>query len=273
MRYLAEKPDLTGDGMEIGPPHSALGGPCRRCWVYPRLEDDIHCRHCREILYRGRGLSTSSRHTLLVWGYVSECPRELFRERARTNKHRALDVFVPDENHFLIALDRYELKPWIQELVVYYGHDLRGLLQMFPTMGGGGNMDMGDILARAVHHEANFPMDRMRVRYYSSPQQLVRPHLREREGLLTFELSEFLNLLEMTEMVRTLLRPDEQKELYELRTIRDVKEQQFYWGRFLGRLEQRTRDMLTSWGIRQWPPNRIELIFELFDHVSFIQER
>jgi hypothetical protein len=89
--------------------------------------------------------------------------------------------------------------------------------------------------------------------------------------LLTFEVSEFLSLMEMAAVFRTLLRPEEQASLHELVNLDDSSEEQFYWGRFAGRLSQEAKDMLSSWNIRHWPKNRIKLLYELVDYVAFYQ--
>jgi hypothetical protein len=140
-------------------------------------------------------------------------------------------------------------------------------------MGPGTEIGMGDVLCRAVHHEANFPMDQLRVRFFSSPYQLLKPHIRDRQGMLTFEAAEFLNLLETAVVFRTLLRPQEQEMLHEILNIDDATEEQFYWGRFLGNLSQEAKDMLNSWKIRKWPENRIRLLYELIDYVFLPQFR
>jgi hypothetical protein len=132
-------------------------------------------------------------------------------------------------------------------------------------------MGMGDILCKAVQHEARFPMDQLRVRFYSAPYQIMQPHTRDRQGLLTFEVSEFLSLLEMAAVFRTMLRPEEQASLYELLNLKDTSEEQFYWGRFMGHLSKEAKDMLSAWRIRQWPRNQIKLLYELVDYVAFYQ--
>lgn len=110
-------------------------------------------------------------------------------------------------------------------------------------------------------------MDQLRVRFYSSPYQLLRPHTRERQGLLTFEVSEFLRLMEMAVVFRALLKPEEQQALHELLNLDDSIEERFYWGRFMGRLPHEAKDMLSAWRIRAWPKNRIKLLYELVDYV------
>ncbi len=272
LQYLTAEPDLFPTGEEIGPPHSALNGPCQRCWVYPRLSSPRHkyCRVCQAILARAHKLNHVSRQCIVVWGFVNRLPQQLWTGAGFYEQH-ALGTYVHDERHFLLLMRRYELKTWLRELVIYHGADLKGLVQIFPTTAARQGASMGEILCRAVHLEARFSMDRLRVRFFSAPYQLLTPRTRDREGLLTFEVSEFLSLMEMAAVFRTLLRPEEQASLHELVNLEDLSEEQFYWGRFVGRLSQAAKDMLSSWNIRHWPKNRIKLLYELVDYVAFYQ--
>lgn len=272
LEYLTDKPDLFPAGEEIGPPHSALDGPCQRCWVYPRLSSphQNYCQACQTILDRARRLGHISRQSIVIWSFVNHLSRQL-QMGVGFSDHHIFGVYVHNENHFLLMMPRRELKSWLQELVIYHGSHLKGLLQVLPTTGARKGMGMGDILCRAVYHEARFPMDQLRVRFYSAPHQILQPHTRDQRGLLTFEISEFLSLLEMAAVFRTMLRPEEQASLYELLNLEDTSEEQFYWGRFMGYLSQEAKDMLSAWRIRQWPKNRIELLYELVDYVAFYQ--
>jgi len=273
LQYLDEQPVAPPELTPIGPPHSAGGGPCRRCWIFPRAaEDTQYCSTCQEILRRCREFLNTTRYTTLVWGFVNQLPEEVLQQPGAKRLQRLLGCYIHDANHFLVAMERNKLKAWLQELTVYHGLELRGILQIFPTMGAGTRTCMGDVLCRAIHRDLYLPLGELHVRFYSAPYQLVDPRPRSSKGMLTFELDEFLRLLEMAEIFRALVWPEEQRELYELFRIGDKKEAQFYWGRFLGRLEQRTKDMLTAWNMRQWPKNRIKLFYELLDYVRLIQE-
>lgn len=272
LEYLTDKPDLFPSGEEIGPPHSAFDGPCQRCWIYPRQSPPRrnYCKSCQAILDRASRLSNISRQSIVIWGLVNRLSEQL-RMGEGFYAHHIFGAYAHDENHFLLMMPRRELKIWLQELVIYHGADLKGLFQILPTTGAGKGIDMGDVLCRAIHHEARFPMDQLRVQFYSAPYQLLKPHTRDQQGSLTFEVSEFLSLLEMAAVFRTVLRPKEQESLYELVNLEDASEEQFYWGRFMGHLNQEAKDMLSAWRIRQWPRNRIKLLYELVDYVAFYQ--
>ena len=272
LEYLTSRPDLFPPGDEIGPPFSALDGPCQRCWVYPRLSHSRrnYCPSCQAIVTRASRLGRISRQSIVIWGLVNRLSK-LLRMGGGSRDHHVLGAYVHDENHFLLMMPRHELKPWLQELVIYHGADLKGLIQILPTTGSGKGVDMRGVLCRAVYHEARFPMDQLRVRFFSAPHQILMPHTRDRQGLLTFEVSEFLSVLEMAAVFRTILRPQEQASLYELLNLEDTSEEQFYWGRFMGFLTQEAKDMLNAWRIRQWPKNRIKLLYELVNYVAFYQ--
>lgn len=256
---------LTG---ELGPPHSALGGPCRRCWVYARQPNQFYCPFCRAILTKAGKLGNTSRQTVLAWGYVNQLPRQLQPLEGFYAQH-ALGIYVRDERRFLLALYRQELKTWLQELILYHGTDLRGLIQIFPTMGQGAELGMADVLDRVIQREANFSADRLRVQFYAAPYQVVKVSLREQQDRLTFEVDEFLRLLELAAVFRTVLRPEEQQALYKLLKLNDPAEELFYWGRFLGYLSQEAKDMLNAWKIRQWSDSQVELLYELVEYVEF----
>ncbi len=264
---------LLTDETQLGAPHSALGGTCRRCWIYPRrpppAEDDLfYCRFCTLIRAGAARLGPLSRKSIVIWGFVNQLPRQLQRGTGFQDS-RILGSFAPDDNRFLLMMHRLQLKPWLRELVIYHGPDLKGLIQIFPTTGSGGETGMGDVLCRAISHEAGFAMDRLRVRFYSDPYQIMRMRSRDLEGILNFDAPEFLNLLEMAAVFRNILRQEEQEMLYELLAVQDVGEEQFYWGRFLGYLNQEAKDMLNAWRIRQWPKEQVKLLYELRDHVVF----
>jgi hypothetical protein len=275
LEYLKTKPDLfpTGPaGEEIGPPHSALDGPCQRCWIYPRSSSpqQNYCSTCQAILSRARRSTRRSHQSSVIWGFVNQLPKQLWTGEGFYGQH-TLGDYVHDEQHFLLMMRRQELKPWLQELVIYHGSDLKGLIQIFPTTGARRGASMGEILCRAVHHEARFSMDQLRIRFFSAPHQLLIPHTRDQQGMLTFEVSEFLSLLEMASVFRTVLRPEEQSSLHELVNLEDASEAQFYWGRFMGLLDQEAKDMLSAWRIRHWPKHRVELLYELVEYVAFYQ--
>jgi hypothetical protein len=224
---------------------------------------------------RSRRFGALSRESAVIWGYVNHLPRQLSGQALRPGSgqgfqdSRILGSFVQDENRFLLMLRHRELKPFLQELVMYHGEELKGLIQIFPTVGVSGDLSMADMLCRVIHHEAVFSRERLRVRFYAAPYQVLIPHVFDRKGILTFDISDFLSVLEMVAVFRTLLQPDEQKMLHDLLTLDDPAEAQFYWGRLMGLLNSQAKDMLSAWNIRQWPKDRIKLLYDLMDYVAY----
>jgi len=254
---------------QLGPPHSAWGGPCRRCWVYASPPDDHYCLFCQKIASRAKNRGAMSRKAVVIWGYVNQLPRYLETAEGFYADH-ALGSYAHDPHRFLLVVYRYDLKIWLQELVLYHGAAMKGLLQIIPTMGAMPSMDMGEALSQIVQREANYSLDRLRVQFYASPAHIHRFNLRDKRGKLTFEITEFMRMLEVATLFRTLLYPDEQQMLYQLLQVDDVGEAQFYWGRFLGKISQEAKDMLNAWKIRQWPANQIELLYEMIAYVEFL---
>ncbi len=266
-----------GQGLSFAPPISALHQPCQRCWMYQPKPKKKYCLVCDTILAEGKQKGMTARRLAVIWAYLNRPPRPNLLEigtldalSADETKIRAqiLGAYQADENRFLLLMSKRALQPWLQKLALYHGPDLRGLIQIFPTMGLGQRTDMADVLCRAIHHEARFSMDQLRVRFYSEPKQVVMPMEREQAGLLTFDLADFMSLLEMVALYKTMLLPTEQALLHQVLTLPE-KEKAFYWGRLLGEFRPEVRDLLSTWQVRTWPQNRVTIIYELIDYVAF----
>lgn len=272
---LFENPATILQSEATGVPFSAFQGSCLRCKIYPpdktrkrRNQYTRYCEFCKKILTTARAMSYKPRHSIVIWGYVNQISRSIREMKTSADIY---GFYIHDDQRFLLMLKRWQLRQWLQELVIYHGDNLKGLIQIFPTVGEFRNLNMGDYLTWAVHHEASLPMGQLWVRFYTKPYQLINPRERDQEGLLTYVVSDFLHLLEMVEVFRANLRPDEQKNLYELLNLKDTSEVQFYWGRFLGQLSQEAKDMLSAWNIRQWQKNQINLFYKLINYVVLPQ--
>ncbi|MBF0476698.1 MAG: hypothetical protein HQK59_12890 [Deltaproteobacteria bacterium] len=267
--YLKEQPDLLLDLDEIGPPLTAVTKPCQRCWIYPCVAAPYkkYCRTCTEIRAKAEKFNGISKYSVIIWASVNRLPKQL-----RTEEGFAGSIvsgsYVHDEQHFLLFINRRELKPWLQELLLYEGDTLKGAIQVFPSVDNSPRSSTGEILCRVIHQETHFPMDSFRVRFFSSPFQVLYPRSRAIQDLHTFEAVDFLSLLEMATIFRTLLRPETQEMLRQLTSMGDSREKQFYWGRFMGFLDPEAKDMLSAWNIRQWPENKIKLLYELVKYVA-----
>lgn len=268
LQYLAQMPDLPTAESELGPPPSASDGPCARCWIYPRAAGR-YCVTCQAILDQAWRLHATVLRAVVVWGFVNRLPRPRPGGRKLAGDN-ALGLYIHDDRRFLLMLEHSELKTWLQDLALYYGAELKGLLQIFPTTGGR-SAPMGDLLARMIHQETRFPPDRLRIRFFSNLDQIFHPRAYEKEGVLTFEISEFLNTLELAAVFRTVLWPDEQRTLYKLLHMTDSAQAQLYWGRFLAMLGPEARDMLTAWGIRTWSEYQLDLLYDLVEYVAYYQ--
>lgn len=252
----------------IGPVPSGLTAPCARCFLYPRLRSSLFCPTCRNIRDGTRGTGGLVRDVLVMWGYVNQIPRQLLT-RQSTQRLEVVDVYIHDDQHFLLLLRRNSLLPWLQETALHYATALKGHLQLMPTWGGRDGMGMGDLLCQMARHESYFPLDRLRVRFYTRHYQVLRPHEFDRDGLLTYDSSDFVRVLEMASIFRSVLQPQEQTVLFELLTKTEESHESFYWGRLMGILSQRGRDLLDAWEVRRWPVWRVKHFYELTNYVDY----
>ncbi|HDZ91148.1 MAG TPA: hypothetical protein ENH37_10815 [Deltaproteobacteria bacterium] len=270
LNIMNSGPGLFQGPQEIGPPLCGVDGPCTRCWIYPRAPESSgqHCVACEEIVSRARRLGRLSRQCMVVWSFVNFIPDPV-RLNSGTESNQIRCSFLPDDNHFLVIIRGYSLRDWLRELLLYHGSELKGLMILFPTTGTGFSYSMGDILCRAIHNDSRFPMDRLRIRFFPRPLELNAPHMREDRGILTFDSTEFLGLLEMATIFRAQLLPHEQDMVKKAVGLKDHQEKGFYWGRLMGMLSLEARDMLAAWKFKQWPENRVRLLYELVAHVPF----
>jgi len=272
LKFFSEDPEFDLSRLEPGGPISAIGDLCQRCRVYApvkaRKRYTRYCQFCEKIIQLKGKAASKSAYAVVLWGHVNLISRRL---RESKPSKSLFGIYIHDDQHVLIMMHRQYLKQWLQDLVIYSGLSLRGLLQIFPSIGEYRNLHIGDYLTWAIHHEATFLMDQLRVRFYTNPHQIINPKSREREGLLTYNISDFISMLDMAEVFRANLYPQQQKELLELLNLNDPKEEQFYWGRFLGQLSQETKDMLSAWKVRQWTKSQIEFFYQLIKYVILPQ--
>lgn len=264
------------DTVENGPgePYIASSGPCNRCWIYPRQEvtgsGRFYCKTCHHILEEETRLRALARDLVTVWGHVNQLPTQ-FKTGSGFKDTHLLGIYVHDSNHFLLLMYRKELKTWLQELGLYHGDNLKGLLVVFPTIGSVAGVNMGDVLSQAIHQESRFPMNQLRVQFFASPYEVLKPSIRSRQKTLTFNVTEFIQLLGMAEVFRATVRYEEQRVLEDLLQLNNDKEVSFYWGRTMGQFSPQARDLLDGWGVRNWKLPQLKLLYELIDYANFVR--
>lgn len=255
-------------------PYMASTGPCYRCWVYPRQKTTgagwQYCRTCHHIIKESSQLWSQSRHLVVVWGFVNQLLAQ-FREGQGFIDSRILSSYVHDVNHFLLLMYRKELKTWLQELGLYHGHNLKGLLVIFPTISSVPGLNMGDVLTAAISEEKKYPLDMLRVQFFATPYEVIKPKVRHRQKILTFDISEFIQYLGMAEVFRSVLTYEEQLVLKEILKLTNEKEVNFYWGRSLGQFSAAARDIVDGWNLRNWKLSQLKLLYELVDYANFIR--
>ncbi len=264
------QPNLLPEPKALAGPMTLTTRPCPRCWIYPGQMDTINncCRLCGDILLHVPAYNKLSPKCIIVWGHVSQIPKQLSGQSV-SDSTRTINDYIHDEHHFLVVLPRQRLRNWLQEVLLYDGADVKGLFQVFPTIGSSSRASLDDLLCRAMHYDAQFGMDALRVRFFPDPYMLFSPHIREAQGKLTFLIDQFLSLLEMAHVFRSLLKPEEWNVLKTITTISNKTEKRFAWGRFTGMIKPEARDMLNSWNFEKWSANQINLLYELLDYVTY----
>ncbi len=257
---------------EPGGPFSAFGNLCQRCRVYaPEIRAGrLHrfCPRCQKVASLKNEFALKSLNAVFIWGNLNQITHQI---KSENRSALFYGRYIHDDNHFLAAIHRRYLREWLQELIIYGGSGLCGLLQIFPSVGIIRHLNMGDYLTWAIHHDSSLPMTKLWVRFFTQPKQLINPKEQEAAGLLSHHVAEFIGLLEMAEIFRAHLRPNEQQKLFELLNLGNPAEEQFYWGRFLGLLSQEAKDMLSSWNIRKWQKQQVQFFYDLINYVILPQ--
>lgn len=267
----ASRGELNQPELQPAAPHAAIYGPCMRCWAYAADLDtpgQVYCPMCQAIAARARIMGQTAKQVVGLWGYVNHLPEQV-RNRAVFADQRILGAYRHSDQHFLVVIRRRELQSWLQEMLLYDGLDMTGMLQIFPTVSGYSQPNMGELICQIVHNQARFPLDRLRVRFFSAPRQVLETHKYDKLGVINFEVVDFLRMLESASVFRAVFQPDEQAALQQVLAITDVQEAQFYWGRLMGMLTPRARDLLVAWKMRNWSKAQINLFYELVEYVAF----
>ncbi|MGK5092310.1 hypothetical protein WDW89_09915 [Deltaproteobacteria bacterium TL4] len=266
---LTERPEVVDNDLELGSPPSALSVPCQRCGIYAPAPKKKYCPACLFIHQCSPRHHKRSHQAVFVWGVLNEIPWNL----RKTDASAASSFLncVLDDSHFVVALQQRQLKQWLQNFLLAHGLDVQGQLYVFPSIGNSLDIHMGDFLRIAIPQRLQQKSHNLQLFFYPNPYRYILEYLKGSAKRHFFEVSEFLNLLEMAELFRALLRPNEQQELYKLLMSSKTQQDSFYWGRFLGSVDLRVKDMLESWRMKQWPRHRIHLLYELFPYVEYFQ--
>jgi len=263
---VTDEPDLPGIVAKeecLGLPQTAFDGPCLRCRYYSRLANSHYCYFCNHVMVRESVVRSYARHSVALWCFVNYPPKKIPKTSHEVFCH------IVDDNRFICCTNRWNLKNFLQEMMMIQGPDWLGTLQIFPVFRGGETLTMSDLLCSAIFDESALVQDRLYIKFFSSPYQFVHKREREREGKLIFEATDFVGYLEMAEIFKRGLYLEEQDRLRQLLDIEDASEKQFYWGRFLAQVRPEARDFLDSWKMKNWTESQVSLFYELLDFVKF----
>jgi hypothetical protein len=262
---LLPKIEMSLHNMSMGVPYSAMYGPCKRCWIYARSPQLNLCESCNAIESLSKDIYEHIKNSVIIWAYITE-PLTLLTNNF-INPNETLAYHNVDDEHLLIITKKASIKDWLQNLALAYGDEIRGLIQIFPTMGQGPTIGMADILNRAAHQEKIITHDRLWIRFFPKPWQLVEAKKRDDLGILTFSINEFIDVMETTRVFHDLIPFKQRHLLYEILNEPESSNNPFYWGRFTRSLNQASRDMLDAWGMREWAVPKVQLLYDLLDYV------
>ncbi len=251
--------------IELGPPYSALYGPCQRCWIYEKIDESNYCFICKKILDHVEDVREIIRDCVVILGFFKHSPWENSPMPIIPNS--PLGFHQIDHQHFIIMTYKTDVKCWLQDLVLSYGTDLHGFIQLFPTMGQGQRTGMGDILSRAAHQENVYLQDKLWVRFFPQAWQVMNSKKRDEMGILTFPCHAFIDFIEAATVFKDIVPVYHRKDMHKLLTTKELRAP-FYWGRFLRTLDQKSRDLIDSWEINHWPLPKIDILYELTAYVS-----
>lgn len=267
MILMKTKPGIFYWSSEPGCPMTAIAHPCRRCWTYPKLKPFRRnfCLACEHILRLASRLKSESQKSVLVWGHVNQIPKTVLNPPDMLNCH----TYLHDERSFLIALTACRLRNWLQDVMIHHSDQLKGVFQIFPPVGITRRGGMGDVLCKHVADSTGMPSNRLWIRFFPKPYDVFNEPKKQKKGLVPLEVDEFMRLLDMASIFRTLLTPKIREILLKILTIDNDQESQFYWGRLTGMLTPESKDMLDSWKIRRWPMHRFKFLYDLTHYVPY----
>jgi len=274
LEYFKHNPvDRLAEIKALAGPITADQAPCSRCWRHPAYSRKAgayraHCRTCEWIVKTAGSRSQQSSHSIVIWGHVDRLPEHLVSQSGLYGRVDVLSHHT-DSRHFLLVMDRRTVREWIRETMLYHGSDLKGFIQCFPTSGQMVSGNMGERICVAAHYDNLFPMDRLLIRLYVKTQYLDHPSRFQNKGIFTYAVQEFIRMLDMAAIFRSLLNPQEQELLKTLAAVKSEDESRFSWGRLIGALSPEARDMLSSWNFRSWTQDQIATLYAFFDYVDF----
>ena len=166
----------------------------------------------------------------------------------------------------LIMCYRKDIQSWLQDLVLFYGESLKGMLEIFPTMGQGSIIGMGDILSTAKHEASSLSYNKMWIRFYPESWQLLETKKRHDNGILTFSLSEFIAFIEKANVFKEIIPYRFRSDIYDLIVNSNIKSESYYWGKLKRSLNKKSIDLIDSWQLKAWNKEQLEILYELSNY-------
>lgn len=255
---LNQSADLFSSG-QVGAPYNGIDYPCKRCNFYARISHtESYCPACDAVM---RKRPPTNDYFFVLWGAVNQITEQTLQiQRGK--------VYAVDEQHFILTAHARSLRPWLEQIALYYGHEWLGYLQICATVGKGYKPSLSEILTTIIASDKTYPHDKLRLRWYSRPWQVLieDPAL---AAYQTFDLPGLLQHFEMASLYRSTFMPDIQQTIAQIGSIKDSQEAQFLWSRLLVQLSTEQADLINLWRMRNWSPARHELLQSTLDYVVY----
>lgn len=244
---------------QVGAPYNGIDYPCMRCHFHARITpSDDYCPACSQVM---RTRAPLNQHHFVLWGAVNQITEHTLQIENGV-------AYAVDEQHFILTAQARSLRPWLEQIALYYGYEWLGYLQICPTVGKGYRPAMGEILTTIIASDKTYPLDKLRLRFYSRAWHSLMDDV-AMAGYQTFDLPGFLQQLEIASLYRSKFMPDEQQMIAQISQVKDAQEAQFLWSRLLGQLSAEQADLINLWRMRSWSLARHELLQSTLDYVAY----
>ncbi|GAB4495052.1 MAG: hypothetical protein OHK0052_01610 [Anaerolineales bacterium] len=256
--FLSQNADLFLRG-QVGAPYNGIDYPCERCHFHARTSQiDMYCPVCALVVNKRPPIN---QYHFVLWGAVNQITEQTLQIKNGV-------AYALDEQHFILTAHARSLRPWLEQIALYYGYEWLGYLQISPTVGKGYRPTMSEILTTIIASDKTYPLDKLRLRFYSRAWHSLKDDS-ALAGYQTFDLPGFLQQLEMASLYRAAFMPDEQQAIAQISTVQNAQEAQFLWSRLLGRLSAQQADLINLWRMRSWSQARHELLQSMLDYVVY----
>ncbi|MCI5151462.1 MAG: hypothetical protein D3916_19150, partial [Candidatus Electrothrix sp. MAN1_4] len=126
----------NSDTLPLPPVRTALSSFCVRCGLAAVAADgntkneDMLCSVCLAVSKEARQMQKQIRHFVCILGRAKHMPWNL-QQKSPVPAYEG--IIQLEKEYFLLMLERYDLGPWLSELLLEHGEEYQAMLTLFPT--------------------------------------------------------------------------------------------------------------------------------------------